>query len=166
MKTLILNSRQIGQKINRIAYEIYENNYEEKQVIIAGIAPSGYLLASRIADVLKSISPIKVKLVKLEVDKEAPYDKKVKSGISSKDATGKVVVVVDDVLNSGKTLMYGVKHFLKSPVKKISTAVLVDRDHPRYPIKADYAGMSLSTTLQEHISVELKAKGKEAVYLM
>ena len=165
-RTLILNSRQIEQKINRISYEIYENNYSEKEIVLAGIAPNGYELAQRIGEVLESISPIKIRLVKLAVDKEAPYDKKVKASAAIKNTEDKVIIVVDDVLNSGKTLMYGVKHFLPSALKRISTAVLVDRDHTRYPIKADFAGISLSTTLKEHVSVELGPRGKEAVYLL
>ncbi len=165
-KTLILNSRQIEQKINRMSYEIYENNYGEKEVVLAGIAPNGYALAQRIGKVLEEISPLKVKLVKLVVDKKDPYDAKVKASTEVKNTDDKTIVVVDDVLNSGKTMMYGVKHFMGSPVKRIATAVLVDRDHTRYPIKADFAGISLSTTLKEHVSVELEPAGKEAVYLL
>lgn len=164
-KTLILNSKQIEQKINRIAYEIYENNYGEKEIIIAGIAANGYILAKRIADVLQKISTIKTKLIELRFDKENPFTKEVKIGLSDKDLKNKVVILVDDVLNSGKTLIFGAKLFLNAPVKRLTTAVLVNRGHNRYPIKADVVGLSMSTTLQEHITVELNKKGKEAAYL-
>ena len=164
-KTLILNSKQIEQKINRIAYEIYENNYGEKEIIIAGIADNGYLLAKRIADVLQKISSIKAQLIGIAFDKENPFTKEVKLELSDKQLKNKVVILVDDVLNSGKTLIFGAKLFLNAPVKRLTTAVLVDRGHNRYPIKADVVGLSMSTTLQEHITVELNKKGKEAAYL-
>jgi pyrimidine operon attenuation protein/uracil phosphoribosyltransferase len=163
-KTLILNSKQIGQKINRIAYEIYENNYDEKEIVIAGIAKNGFVFAGRIADVLQKISSIKVQLIEIKLDKENPFTSDVKLKLSDKELKNKVIILVDDVLNSGKTLIFGAKLFLNAPVKRLTTAVLVDRGHNRYPIKADVVGLSLSTTLQEHITVELK-KGKETVYL-
>jgi pyrimidine operon attenuation protein / uracil phosphoribosyltransferase len=164
-KTLILNSKQIEQKINRIAYEIYENNYDEKDIVIAGIATNGYLLAKRISDVLQSISKIKTQLIEINLDKENPFGTNIKLKLTDKELKNKVVILVDDVLNSGKTLIFGAKLFLNAPVKRLTTAVLVDRGHNRYPIKADVVGLSLSTTLQEHITVEINKKGKEAVYL-
>jgi pyrimidine operon attenuation protein/uracil phosphoribosyltransferase len=164
-KTLILNSKQIQQKINRIAYQIYENSYDEKEIIIAGIDGNGYLLASRIVDVLKGISKIKIKLIQIKIDKKDPLGKDIKILLTEKEMTNKVIVLVDDVLNSGKTLIFGTKPFLSTPIKRLITAVLVDRGHNRYPIKADVVGLSLSTTLQEHITVELKTKGKEVAYL-
>ena len=165
-KTLVLDEKQIDQKINRIAYEIYENNYEEKEIIMAGIMPNGYLLAERIKKSLEKISPIKANLVEINVNKENPVDEKVQLLLSAKDIENKAIVLVDDVLNSGKTLIYGAKYFLKAPVKKLKTAVLVDRNHTRYPVKADFVGISLSTTMQEHISVHLDKKGKSAVHLL
>lgn len=163
--TLILTGKQIQQKINRIAYEIYENNYDEKEIIIAGIVDNGYILAKRIADVLESISSIKTQLIEVNVDKENPAAYEIKIELSDKELKNKVIILVDDVLNSGKTLIFGTKPFLNSSVKRLTTVVLVDRGHNRYPIKADFVGLSLSTTLQEHITVELDKKGKEAVYL-
>ena len=163
-KTLILNSTQIEQKINRIAYQIYENNHNEKEIIIAGISGNGYLFAKRIADVLQKISPIKNKLIEIIINKENPIGADIKISLTEKELKNKVIILVDDVLNSGKTLIFGAKPFLSAPVKRLTTAILVDRGHNRYPIKADFVGLSLSTTLQEHITVDLK-KGKEAVYL-
>lgn len=163
-KTLILTGKQIEQKINRIAYQIYENNYDEKDIFIAGIAPNGYLLAKRIDEVLQKLSPIKTKLIEIVIDKENPLAADIKISVTDKELKNKVIILVDDVLNSGKTLIFGAKPFLIAPVKRLTTVVLVDRGHNRYPIKADLVGLSLSTTLQEHITVEL-SKGKEAVYL-
>ncbi len=164
-KTLILNSKQIAQKINRIAYEIYENNYAEKEIIIAGIGGNGFFLAKRIVDALQNISPLKIKLIEIIIDKKNPLSKEIKIELSDEELKNKVIVLVDDVLNSGKTLIFGAKPFLSTPVKRLTTAVLVDRGHNRYPIKADFVGLSLSTTLQEHITVEINIKGKEIVYL-
>ncbi len=163
-QTLILTGKQIEQKINRIAYEIYENNHTEKEIIIAGIVDNGYILAKRIAAVLQKISTIKIVLTEVVVNKENPAIQEIKIPLSDKELKNKVIVLVDDVLNSGKTLIFGAKPFLSNSVKRLTTVVLVDRGHNRYPIKADFVGLSLSTTLQEHISVVLK-KGEEAVYL-
>lgn len=165
-QTLILNSKQIQQKINRIAYEIYENNYDEKEIIIAGIADNGYLLAKRIAEVLKKISPIVVNnVISIQVNKQNPLSEEIKINLSDKALKNKVIILVDDVLNSGKTLIFGAKPFLSTSIKRLITVVLVDRGHNRFPIKADFVGLSLSTTLREHVTVEMEKNGKEAVYL-
>lgn len=165
-KTLVLDNTQIEQRINRIAYELYENNYSEKNIVMAGIAPNGYVLAQRIAKVLQDISPIQVKVVKLEINKDNPLNEEAHLELKPSEMKNKVIVLVDDVLNSGKTMIYGAKLFLDAPVKRLTTVVLVDRNHTRYPVKADFSGISLSTTMQEHITVELGKKGKEAVYLL
>ena len=164
-KTLILTALQIEQRITRIAWQIYEDNPEEKSIIIAGIAGSGYILAERISEKLKEISPIKPVLLKVSFDKENPLTDPAKVEGDIKDFTNKVVILVDDVVNSGKTLMYGMKPFLQADVRKVRTAVLVDRNHNRFPVATDFTGVSLSTTLQEHISVEIDKKKKEGVYL-
>ena len=162
-KTLVLNKQQLQQKIDRLAWQIYEQNYKEKDIIIAGIANRGVLIAKKIAKKLTEISAIKVKLATIKVDKDNPFYKDIEVDISEKDYKNKVLILVDDVLNSGKTLMYGAKYFLSVPLKKLSTIVLVDRNHNRFPIKADFVGLSLSTTLKEHISVELEKNA--GVYL-
>lgn len=164
-KTLVLDNTQISQKINRIAYQIYENNFEEEEIIIAGIVDKGYTLAERIAKVLKEIAPLKIRLVKVTINKKQPLSEPVQSELSANEIKNKVVIVVDDVLNSGITLAYGVKYFLDFPVKAIRTVIMVDRSHKNFPIKADYVGLTLATTLKEHISVELDNKGNDAVYL-
>lgn len=162
-KTLVLDKKKVDQKIDRIAYEIYENNYDEKDIIIAGIDGNGYVLAEKLSKRIEKLSPLKVKLVKITVNKEATLPGEPECSLTDKDLKNKVVVLVDDVLNSGKTLIYAAKYFLQAPLKRLRTVVLVDRDHKRFPVKADYIGLSLSTTLKEHISVEF---GKEAgVYL-
>jgi|ERR1039458_4458036 pyrimidine operon attenuation protein/uracil phosphoribosyltransferase len=162
--TLILNKLQIKQKVNRIAYQIYEDNFEESEIIIAGIHPGGYKFAKRIVDVLKEISPLKVTLIDVILDKENPLKEEVKLSVTKEFLSGKVVILVDDVLNSGKTLIYSMKPFLDTPLKKLRVAVLVNRNHKRYPVSPDFSGISLSTTLKEHIFVELN-ETDDSVYL-
>ncbi len=162
-RTLVLNTTQVAHKIDRIAFEIYENHYSEKEIIIGGIAGNGMRLAELIAARLKVISTIQVKLVEVKVDKKDPLATAAYVELEKDDVRDKVVILVDDVLNSGKTLIYGVRHFLQVRLKALHTAVLIDRDHKRFPIKADHVGLTLSTTLQEHITVELN--GEMAVYL-
>jgi pyrimidine operon attenuation protein/uracil phosphoribosyltransferase len=164
-KTLILNARQIQQRIDRIAYQIYENNYLEKEIIIAGISSNGYLLAERIAKKVSEISEIKVKLAEIVVNKKKPLSEKIKVSLSEKELKNKTVIVVDDVLESGRTMMYGIDPFVKYSVKRLITIVLVDRDHHSFPVKADFVGVSLATTMQEHIDVMLNGGKNDAVYL-
>ncbi|MBL4658619.1 MAG: phosphoribosyltransferase [Flavobacteriales bacterium] len=164
MKTTVLTPKQIEQKVLRLAYQLYENNHEEKEIVIAGINGRGYLLAKWLTRILKEISPLTVSLGELKMDKDNPLSEPITFSIDEKDLKGKVVIVVDDVVNSGKTLIHGVKHFLSFPTKKLRTLVMVDRSHNTYPVRADFVGISLSTSLREHVSVELE-KGKATVYL-
>ena len=162
-KTKILDKKQLQQKINRLAWQIYEKNYTEKEIVIVGIEKRGVELANRISEVVSSISNIKVVRATINLDKDNPYDAEIKCSLASSEIKEKVVLLVDDVLSSGKTLMYAASKFLSVPLRKLSTVVLVNRNHNRYSIKADYEGMSLSTTLQEHIHVVF---GKEeGIYL-
>jgi pyrimidine operon attenuation protein/uracil phosphoribosyltransferase len=163
-KTLILNNVQIEQKIQRIAYEIYEDNFEEKEIVFAGILNSGYILAKRLQLTLNSICKIRTTLVEIRIDKTHQANHRAVISMKDADIKGKVVILVDDVLNSGKTLIYSLRAFLDADIAKIRTVLLVDRDHKRYPIRADYVGIRLSTTLQEHITVDLTADN-EAVFL-
>jgi pyrimidine operon attenuation protein/uracil phosphoribosyltransferase len=152
-KILILNSQQILQKINRISYQIYEDNYSENEIIVVGIANKGYLLANKIVEQLNKIASCEITLAKLTINKDKPIDNEAELDISPELLNNKVIILVDDVLNSGKALIYGVKYLLDFPIKKMSTAVLVDRNHKKYPIGTHYVGLALSTTLQNHISV-------------
>lgn len=152
-KTIILDDKQIAQRIRRIAYEIYESNVNEEQVILAGIIGNGYKLAQMIDVQLKNISPLKVVLCEVQIDKKQPREQ-ITTSIPVSEYQNKSLVLIDDVLHTGTTLIYGVKHFLDVPLTQFKTVVLVDRNHKRYPIKADYKGISLSTSLNENIAVE------------
>ena len=165
-KVKILDTVQIQQKINRLAFQVYENNFSEKELLVVGIDGNGYSLAQQIVEKLKEISPLKISVGKISLNKEKPWEGEPVVDFKEKDFVNKTIVLVDDVLNSGKTLMYAVKLFLDKPVKKINTVILVDRSHTRFPVKADYVGMTLSTTLQEHIEADFSTKKKEAVYLI
>ncbi len=165
-KVKILNTTQIRQKLNRLAYQVYENNFNEKSLLIVGIEGNGYKVAASLAEKLKEISPIKIQLGKIKLDKDKPWDGDAKIDFDEKDFVNKTTILVDDVLNSGKTLIYAVKLFLDKPVKKLSTVIMVDRSHTRFPVKADYVGLTLSTTMQEHIETDFSKKGSEAVYLI
>ena len=164
MISKILTHEQIQHKVKRIAYQIYEANVEESELIIAGIESGGLSFAKKIVAVLKKITNAKIILCKVVMDKENPLESGVITSLDTKAYKNKSVVLVDDVLNSGTTLIYGVHHFLKTPLKQLKTAVLVNRNHKKYPVKADYKGISLSTSLNEHIKVEFKPKN-DLVYL-
>ena len=164
MTNQILDHEQIQHKINRIAYQIYEANAEEKEIIIAGIDGGGLLFAKKIAKILDRITEASITLCKVSMDKRNPLGSGVTTSLKESDYMNKSVVLIDDVLNSGTTLIYGVHHFLQTPLKQLKTAVLVNRNHKKYPVKADYKGISLSTSLHEHINVDFRSK-KYGVFL-
>ena len=149
---IILSHQQIQNKIRRIAYQIYEVNFNEEEIILAGIAENGYILAQKLKNVLDSISDIDCKLCEVTMNKEFPLNT-VATSMEEEAYKNKSVILIDDVLHSGATLIYGVKHFLNVSLKRFNTVVLVDRNHKKYPVKADYKGISLSTSLQEHVKV-------------
>ncbi|NVK53448.1 MAG: phosphoribosyltransferase [Flavobacteriaceae bacterium] len=154
-KNIILTAEQIEQKVKRIAYQIYEVNTKEKEIVLAGIIGNGFTFAKKIATVLEEISTIKVLMCEVIIDKKNPLQP-ISTSISKEIYQNKSLILIDDVLNSGATLIYGVKHFLDVPLKQFKTAVLVNRNHKKYPVKADFKGLSLSTTLQEHVQVEFE----------
>ena len=157
----ILNHEEIKHKIRRIAYQIYENNVNESEIILAGIDSNGYILAKKLKTVLSKISTINPTLCKVSIDKKNPRNA-IKTSISTNDYKNKSVVLIDDVLNSGTTLIYGVRHFLDVPLKQFKTAVLVNRNHKKYPVKEDFKGISLSTSLHEHVEIILEGKSLKA----
>jgi pyrimidine operon attenuation protein/uracil phosphoribosyltransferase len=153
-KKQILDKAQIDQKIRRMAYEIYEQNHEQKEIILAGVDQNGLKLSISLKKEIDAISDVKVHVIKLDVEKDAPVQPKVDlSDFPQIDQF--TVIVVDDVLNSGRTMIYAIDPFLQLGAKKIQTAVLVNRSHKRYPISVDYKGLELATTIQEHIQVDL-----------
>ena len=165
-KTTLLSKEQIQAKLNRIVHQIHELCFSEEEIIICGITPgNGSTIAERVADQLETISSIKINRTSIEINKDNPLADKIKCKLRSEEYANKTVVIVDDVSNSGKTLMYAAKYFLESPIKAIRPLVLVDRNHSVYPIKPSFVGLTVSTTLQDHIHVEMNAD-EEAVYLI
>lgn len=161
---LIINHEKTVKILTRMAYQILENNLEEKELIIAGIHGRGFSVARMLAAKLGEISPIKISLHELKLDKDQPRADEITMEPDTK-VKGKTVVIVDDVLNSGRTLIYSFMPFLTHGVKNIQTAVLIDRNHKCFPVAADYVGMSLATTSQEHVNVEINKQGQVSAYL-
>ncbi|MGJ1204561.1 phosphoribosyltransferase family protein [Sphingobacterium lactis] len=166
-KTLILNKEQIRQKSRRIAYQIIEDNFDEPAIVLVGIADRGYVFAQRLQKLLAEIAPDKsIELLRVNIQKSK------RSLESSTDANidiakNKVVILIDDVLNSGRTLAYGLGVFLNVPLKRMRTAVLIDRSHHQFPVFSDYYGLKLSTILKEHVEVQLEEydNTEDAAYL-
>ena len=154
-KDCILTSEQAEHSIRRIAYQIYEDNTKEDKVIIAGVMTNGNHVAESIAKILRSISDLKVIDCQIHVDKKNPHAE-IKTSIHQSVYKNCSVIVVDDVLNTGSTLIYSVCHFLEVPLTQCKVAVLINRNHKKFPIKADYKGISLSTSLHEHIEIVFK----------
>lgn len=160
-QNIILTHQEIEHKIKRIAYQIYETFVDEDTIVIAGIVSNGFELAKKISVIVEEISGIKVLLCEVNINKQNP-NAPITTSLDHSVYENKGLVLVDDVLNSGTTLVYGVKHFLDVPLKKFKTAVLVDRNHKKYPVKADFKGISLSTSSQEHVQVIFEEKGDYA----
>lgn len=163
-KIEILSHTQVEQKINRIAYELLETNFSEDKLILVGITGQGLTLAKKIEKVLKQISEKPVELYAITLEKDNPINHEIVLDVDLNYLSGKSVILVDDVLNSGRTLIYSAQHLLKAPLKKLQTVCLVDRWHRRFPIRADFVGLTLSTTLQEHIEVNFEDNNNK-VYL-
>ncbi|HXH99923.1 MAG TPA: phosphoribosyltransferase family protein [Sphingobacteriaceae bacterium] len=164
-KINVLNQAQIGQKLDRIAFQILEDNLDEKDLIMAGIVGHGYTLANRLKVRLEKISSIKATVMMITLNKDSTQ-LHAKTDIAIELATDKVVILVDDVLNSGRTLAFGLGVFLSIPLKKLRTVVLIDRSHRIFPVSTDFTGLKLATILKEHVEVVLDKKGQEdAIYL-
>lgn len=160
----ILTQSAIAQKTRRIAYEIVEEFAEENTVIIFGIKEGGYLFAEKLVDELNRIAAFNVILSSVTIDKQNPESSDVTLSLPEDNMKDAVAVVVDDVLNTGKTLAYIIRYLLGLNFKSLKTSVLVNREHLMFPISADFVGLSLSTTMREHIQVVL-TKEEESVYL-
>ena len=160
----ILDKVNINNATRRIAYQIYESNIELEEIYLVGISSNGVILSNRIGEVLKKISHLNIHQIKLRLDKKNPRNK-IEISSDIKLLENKSLVVIDDVLNSGSTLLYAVNSFLSISLKKIQTVVLVNRNHKKFPIKADFKGISLSTSVKEHIKVVFGKGGDEGVFL-
>src|ERR1043166_4763924 len=153
MKTQILDNEQIQKMIRRMAREIFEKNSTEKEMVIAAIKGHGVTVARLLEEELNAITSLKISLVEIDIDKAEPGDENIGMSDPKIKLRGKCVLLVDDVLNTGRTIVYAMLPFLRAQVKTLQVAVLVDRNHTSFPVSAKYKGISLSTTLQEHVTV-------------
>ncbi|HEY6954415.1 MAG TPA: phosphoribosyltransferase family protein [Flavisolibacter sp.] len=150
-KNCILDQRAIAQKMKRMALEVVEQNLDEKELIIAAVNGNGEVVASNLAQELKKIHDFTIHMTTIQLNKKNPLEVSLKDSI---DLNNKSILVVDDVANTGRIILYAMKAFLNATPKKIQTFVLVERSHKLFPIQNDYTGLSVTTTLQEHIAVE------------
>ncbi len=162
---LILDKTQIQQKINRLAYQILEDNLDEKEIVLAGIWDRGYKFAIRLQEKLQEISELNIILLRIDLEKQ--NSKLVATtDLDESKWRNQVIIIVDDVLNSGRTLAYGLGVFLNTPHKKIRTVVLVDRSHKIFPVATDFVGLKMATVLKEHVDVVMDVPNEEdGVYL-
>jgi len=161
-KDQILDHTKIQHIVKRMAYQIYESNVNETQIILAGIKENGFLLAKKLKKEVENISPLKVVLCEIVINKKNPLGS-ITSSLSLDEIKNQSIIVIDDVLHSGGTLIHAVKYVLEVPVKQIKTAVLIDRNHKKFPIKADFKGISLSTSMNENVAVIFETKNDRAI---
>lgn len=148
----ILGAEAIAHKVQRLAWELYDRHSKAEQLYVVGIQGNGYWLAQQLVAKLNAISDIKIVLMELALDKSDPKPADMQIDLPS----GAHVALVDDVLNSGRTLLWAVIKLMEFHPQQLSTTVLVDRSHKRYPVKADIKGLSLSTTLQETVKLNVE----------
>lgn len=152
----ILDHQQIQQKIVRLGHQLLEATFDQQEVFIGGIAGNGYILAQKLSEILSANSKMTIHCFEIQLNKDEPWNDAITFSIEQKALKNGYIVLVDDVINSGKTMQYALMKFLEQATKSIKTVVLIDRQHRRYPIKTDYAGLSLSTTLKNHVDVQFK----------
>ncbi len=161
----LLDNREINQKIQRLAYQILEHNYREKEIILAGINNNGVHFAQLLFERLQELSSVNIVMTTIQLNPASPLATEVVIGLPAKAVKNKVVIIVDDVANTGRTIFYAFKPLMEMLPKKVEVAVLVDRKHKSFPILVDYVGLSLATTVQEHIDVKIQTAKEKAVFL-
>ena len=159
---IILNHQQIQQKIIRLGHQILENCFEEERIFIGGIVGNGSVIAHKLAEIIRANSEIDVVCFEITVNKDEPWSEQIYLSIDEKELKKGYIILVDDVINSGKTMQYALMKFLEQATKAIKTVALIDRQHRRYPIKTDFAGLGLSTTLKNHVEVDLNETDSKA----
>lgn len=155
ISNVILKHEQIVQKIRRIAFEVYEDNFGAKEIVFAGIKGNGYLFAELLKAEFDKISTIPSDITKITIDKTAPLQTFIEVDNNLKNMEGKVILLADDVLNTGRTLAYSIKPFLGIKIEKLQVAVLVDRGYHKFPVIPSFTGYELSTTVKQNVEVDL-----------
>ena len=161
--SLIMNSKRINDCAHRISYQIVESSMNKEEIVLIGIKNNGFIFAKKIHEFLKKITDQKIELLSFEINKKNPHESNTLKN-QFNNINNSSVILIDDVLNTGKTLMYSIKFLLNYKINQLKTAVLIDRNHKDFPVKADFKGLSLSTTMNEHVEVVLK-KNNEGVFL-
>jgi pyrimidine operon attenuation protein/uracil phosphoribosyltransferase len=152
-KNYVLNKETAQEKLHRMALEIAENlSEDEPELILIGIQQSGIVIAEKLSVYLLQYIKVTVKIISVTLDKQFPKEITLSEPV---DFTGKNIIVIDDVTNTGRTLLYALKPLLEFHPLRIQTLVLVERMHKLFPVKPDYVGLSVATTLQDHIQVEV-----------
>ncbi len=153
------NSKQIliaevaDKKLRRMALQVVEQNYTETKLILIGIKNNGTIIAEKISQYIKEVFSGEVLVLELSMDKKNPLTISLDAGLDFNDKT---IVLIDDVANSGRTMLYALKPLLEQLPRKIQTLALVERTHKSFPVDVDYVGFSVSTTADEHIRVEVE----------
>ncbi|MFQ5447239.1 MAG: phosphoribosyltransferase family protein [Saprospiraceae bacterium] len=161
----ILTDHQIRQKISRLAIEIAENNFDEPAIILAGINQNGMAFARLLHEQLSTITRQKITLTSLKISPANPLEGPIEIGMPVEELEGKIIIIVDDVANTGRTIFYACKPLMATLPKRVEVAVLVDRTHKSFPVKVDYVGLSLATTLLEDIDVRIREVDEYSVFL-
>lgn len=151
---MILSRHAALRKLQRMAYEIIERNFNEKRIILAGIKHNGVIISKIVADFLRPIFEGEIKLIEIDIDKKNPKDVSIINEDESLTLDDQIIIITDDVANSGKTLSYALRPFLNSYPAKIQTLVLVERSYKKFPVTPDYTGLSIATAVSEKIVVE------------
>lgn len=159
----ILNDKKIKKILKRISYQILEVNLDESEIFLVGIKKNGFEIAKLIQIELEKIWDTNIHIYPLVIQKNDP-NKKVLTEFDFKKMKDKTVILVDDVLNTGKTLIHAVKYILDAQLKKLVTVVLIDRNHKKFPIKVDIKGISISTSINEKIKLLIKNNKISAIF--
>ena len=161
----ILNDRQIAQKVKRLAIEILEHNFGESEIILAGINNNGMVFSELLLQELTKISNIPITVTRIRLNPANPLASDIILEMPPEAVKDKVLIIVDDVANTGRTIFYAIKPILEVLPKKVEVAVLIDRSHKSFPIRVDYYGLSLATTLKNNIDVQIREVSERAVFL-
>lgn len=162
---IILNQEQIKQKIKRMAMEIYERHADEKQIFLAGINNKGFQIAGLLEKEIRNLSPLNCAIIPLRLDPAAPTEHPIELDMEASKLKNKVIIITDDVANTGRTIFYAFKVLMEIIPKKIEVAVLIERSHKCFPVQVDIVGLQLATTLNENIDVSLHEKTEWKVEL-
>jgi len=161
----ILTGRKVDQKINRMAIEICERHYDNDHIILAGINNNGYHFAQLLLKAINDFNGLTVDLTRINLSPAAPTSADIRIDLTDREIEHRHVIIVDDVANTGRTLFYACKSLMNVVPKQVEVAALIDRTHKNWPIQVDYTGLSLATTIQDHIVVDLTEGPSRGVYL-